>query len=115
MALRDELPEGVSPAQVRCALTAVHDRTMLAPDTFTPDGWLTVGLAGEQLSLGESYICTGSVYLAACGYLPLGLPEGHPFWSGPDEDWTAKKIWSGQNVQADKSLDDKTDRFIFAA
>jgi hypothetical protein len=69
---------------------------------------LTLGLAGEQPSLGETYIGTGSVYLAACGFLPLGLPPSHPFWSAPDEPWTAKKIWAGQDLSADHCLDDRS-------
>jgi len=30
----------VSPAQVRCALTAVMKRMLEAPDTYNQDGWL---------------------------------------------------------------------------
>ncbi|NLY10247.1 MAG: DUF2264 domain-containing protein [Firmicutes bacterium] len=98
MALREELP--VSPAQVRCALTAVIKRTMEAPGTFEGE-WLTVGLAGHQPGIGEIYISTGSTYLCATGLLPLGLPANSEFWSAPDEDWTSKKIWSGKDMPCD--------------
>ena len=104
MALRKELPDGVVPAQVRGALTAVLRRTMDAPGTFDDQGWLRIGLAGHQPSLAESYISTGSLYLCTFALLPLGLPSSDPFWSDPAADWTQKKIWSGQNQKADGAL-----------
>src|SRR6266498_1974580 len=39
MALRHELPSGLNPAQVRCALTAAMRRMMEAPGTFDDNGW----------------------------------------------------------------------------
>lgn len=104
MALRRELPEGVSPAQVRGALTAVIHRTMDAPGTFDDNGWLQIGLAGHQPHLAESYISTGSLYLCTFALLPLGLPASDPFWADPTADWTQKKAWSGVNLKADGAL-----------
>lgn len=104
MALRDELPQGIKPSQVRAALTAVIRRTLGAADTFDADGWLQIGLAGHQPALAEPYISTGSLYLCTFVFLPLGLPAAHPFWSGPDTNWTACKIWTGQNLPADHAL-----------
>ena len=88
----------LSPAQVRCALTAVLRRVLEAPGTFDENGWLRIGVYGSQPELGENYISTGSLYLCTAIFLPLGLAPGHPFWSEPDCDWTAKKIWSGGHV-----------------
>jgi len=104
MALRDELPESVKPAQVRSALTAVIRRTLGAPETFDADGWLRIGLSGHQPGLAEIYISTGSLYLCTAVFLPLGLPASHPFWSDPAADWTSRKVWSGQNLSADHAL-----------
>jgi hypothetical protein len=104
MALRHELPEGVRPAQVRGAMSAVIRRTMDAPGTFDRAGWLTVGLAGHQPRIGESYISSGSAYLCAVGLLPLGLPSSDPFWTAPAEPWTGKAIWSGQDAPPDHAL-----------
>jgi hypothetical protein len=104
MALRRELPEGIAPAQVRAALTAVMQRTMEAPGTFDEHGWLTVGLCGHQPSLGETYISTGSLYLCSVGFLPLGLPSADPFWSDPPQSWTSHRIWNGQTASADHAL-----------
>jgi len=104
MALRHDLPEGVRPAQVRGALSAVIDRTMNAPGTFDSAGWLTVGFAGHQPKIGEGYISSGSAYLCAVGFLPLGLPASDPFWTAPSEAWTAKALWQGVDLPTDHAL-----------
>lgn len=104
MALRRELPEDVKPAAVRCALTAVIRRTMAAPGTFDEKGWLQVGAVGNQPSLRESYISTGSLYLCLTGLVHLGLPADDPFWTAPAEAWTQQRIWAGQDVPADHAL-----------
>lgn len=101
MALQKKLPDELPPAQVRSALTAVIRRTLDAPGTFDKAGWLQIGLCGHQPSIGEIYISTGSLYLCTVAFLPLGLPASDPFWTGPTTDWTARKIWSGQDVMAD--------------
>lgn len=105
LALGDELSPELSPAQVRCALTAVIKRTMDAPNTFDDQGWLRVGLSGYQPALGEPYISVASTYLCSTGLLPLGLPKTHPFWSDPAEPFTSQKIWRGDNVAADQALE----------
>jgi hypothetical protein len=106
MALRKQLPASLPPAQVRSALTAVLKKTLEASSSFTKDGWLNIGLYGYQPDLAESYINTGSVYLCATVFLPLGLPETDEFWSLPSMPWTSVKVWSGQNtVGADHALD----------
>ena len=104
VALRGMLPEHVAPAQVRGALTAAQQRTLDAAGTFDAKGWLRIGLAGHQPSLGETYISTGSLYLCSAAWLPLGLPPSHPFWSAADEGWTQKKVWGGEDAPADHAL-----------
>lgn len=103
-ALRHALPEGVSPGQVRSALTAVIRRTIDAPATFDANGWLTIGLCGHQPGIGETYISTGSLYLCAVALLPLGLPASDPFWTAAAEPWTAARAWSGRGFQIDKAI-----------
>lgn len=103
-ALRRELPEGMAPAQVRGALTAVMRRQLEAPGTFDALGWLRIGFCGHQPGIGERYISTGSLYLCAMGLLPLGLPPSDEFWSQPAADWTQKRAWSGQAFPIDKAL-----------
>lgn len=104
MSLRHELPEGVHPAQVRAALTAVMTRMTAAKGTFDDQGWLTIGFAGHQPSIGESYISTGSCYLCAAAWLPLGLAAIDEFWSAPTQHWTAQKVWNGANEEADHAI-----------
>jgi hypothetical protein len=104
IALRRALPDGVTPAQVRGALTAVIRRSMTAPDTFDGNGWLRIGLCGHQPGIGEAYISTGSLYLSAVGLLPLGLAPSDEFWSAPPQPWTSVSAWSGRPFPIDHSL-----------
>lgn len=105
VALRHLVPSEISPAGVRCALTAAQQRTLNAPGTFSPEGWLQIGLAGHQPSLGEGYISTGSLYLCSAAWLPLGLEAADPFWSAAAASWTQKSIWSGHDALPDHAMD----------
>ena len=103
-ALLKKLPEHCTPAQVRCALSAVINRQINQRITFDKNGWLTLGFAGHQPELAESYISTGSLYLCAAVFLPLGLPSNDEFWSGKSTEWTSKKAWTGKSTKIDKAL-----------
>ncbi|CAN5637120.1 DUF2264 domain-containing protein [soil metagenome] len=105
MALREELPASLKPAQVRGALTAVIQKTLEAPGTFDKEGWLTIGVYGSQPHLADFYNTTGSLYICSNIFLPLGLPETNEFWSAPPAPWTSVKVWSGQDVDGDHALD----------
>ena len=102
MALRKALPKQLSAEQVRCALTAVIRKTLESPSTYK-NGWLTIGLYGEQPELGDFYNNQGSPYIASNIFLPLGLPASDPFWANPPAKWSAQKIWSGENFKNDHS------------
>jgi hypothetical protein len=104
MALLGSLPETISAAQVRCAMTTVMRRMIDAPGTFDSAGWLQVGFCGHQVAQGEFYVSTGSLYLCSTGLLPLGLPPQNKFWADAPSLWTAQKLWSGQPVPADRAL-----------
>ncbi len=105
MALRRTLPDGVSPSQVRGALTAVIRRTLeTAPETFDSNGWLRIGLCGHQPGVGETYISTGSLYLCSVAFLPLGLDTTDPFWSAPAQPWTSAKAWRGEAFPLDHAI-----------
>jgi hypothetical protein len=104
MAVRRMLPDGVSPPQVRSALTAVIRRTLEAPGTFDANGWLRIGFCGHQPAIGESYISTGSLYLCTVALLPLGLVTSDEFWSAPPQPWTSVRAWSGQPFSIDRAL-----------
>ncbi len=105
-ALQHNLPQELKPAQVRSALTTVIQRMIEIPGTFDSNGWLTIGFCGHQPDIAESYISTGSLYLCSVGLLALGLPREDPFWADKYTDWTAKKIWNGENLPADHALTD---------
>ncbi len=105
LSLENSLPADITPAQVRCALTAVMKR-MFIPSTFTKDGWLTLGLIGDkQTNLADYYSNTGSMYVTSLVFLPLGLPAQHEFWSAPFAEWTQRKAWSGQPFSKDYAVD----------
>ena len=105
-ALLHNLPDGLPPEQVRCALSAVIRRQLATPGNFDRDGWLTVGFSGHQPNMSEPYINTGSEYLCCAVFLPLGLPADDPFWAAPALDWSQKKAWQGIDIGADHALGD---------
>lgn len=105
IAQRQMLPAPLTPESVRCALGATIGRTLLAPNTFDPQGWLRIGLAGHQPALGETYISTGSLYLCTAAFLPLARGPESPFWQRPDAPWTAQRVWSGEDTAADHALE----------
>ncbi len=104
MAYRKALPKQLSPAQVRCALTAVIKKTLESPGTYK-NGWLTIGLYGSQPDLGDFYNNQGSPYICTNIFLPLGLPASDPFWSNPPAKWSAQRIWAGEDFPNDHSAD----------
>ena len=103
-ALLHNLERKISPAQVRCALTEVIRRVTECPGMFDEGGWLNIGVCGEQPAMGETYISIGSLYLCCAVFLPLGLPASDPFWSAPDAQWTAQRMWSGENLPCEHAL-----------
>jgi hypothetical protein len=106
ISLRETLPHGVAPQQVRSALTAVIRRSLGAPQTFDAHGWLTLGFCGHQPDVAETYISTGSLYLCSAVFLPLGLAPASPFWTGPGAEWSSRKVWSGKDFATDHALTD---------
>lgn len=105
IALMEQLPEQVLPAQVRCGLTKVFHNMFDHAGNFDSKGWLLLGFNGSQPSIADPYTSTGSLYLATLGFLPLGLPATHRFWSDPAADWTSKKAWGGAATRRDYKVD----------
>ncbi len=104
VAYRKLLPAGVTPAQVRCAMSAMIARQVDASGTFDAHGWLRPGFAGHQPDMGETYISTGSLYLCCAGFVALGLPPRDRFWSSPYAPWTNLKAWHGIDIGLDKAI-----------
>lgn len=103
-ALFGKLPESLKPGQVRGAMTAMLKRLFEQPGTFDKEGWLTIGVCGEQPELGDIYLSTPCVYLCSLGFLSLGLPANDPFWCNPVEPWTSIKAFGGIDFPIDKFI-----------
>lgn len=100
-ALMEKLPGHIASAQVRCALSAVMHRMYDGCNNFDSNGWLVLGFCGHQPMIADYYTSTGSLYMATLGFLTLGLPADHQFWTDPAADWTSKKAWSSQPFKKD--------------
>lgn len=105
VALREKLPVHLKPAQVRCALTAVHRNLYEGNQNFDENGWLVLGFNGHQPEAADGYTSTGSLYMATLSFLPLGLPADNAFWTAPYEDWTTKKAWKGEHLHRDYKVE----------
>ncbi|OOZ17074.1 hypothetical protein BOW28_07700 [Solemya velum gill symbiont] len=106
LALAGQLPSSLPPEQVRCAMTSVIKRTLGAENTFDKHGWLNIGFCGQQPSLAEFYITTGSLYWSTLAFLPLGISPESTFWSNPDVQFTSQKLYSGIDIPLDKADDE---------
>jgi len=95
LALLEKLPMELSNGQVRSGLTAVMKRLFQVKGVYDTNGWLQIGVVGHQPEMAEPYICTGSLYLTSLGFLPLGLPANHPFWTSDAEEWSMLRVWGG--------------------
>lgn len=57
---------------------------------YSDNGIMTIGYAYPNLKVSEYYIAPGSSYWAMKAFLPLALPEQHPFWQAKEEALPAK-------------------------
>lgn len=105
VALRGKLPAHMLPAQVRCALTAVHRNMYEGDQNFDDNGWLVLGFNGHQPEAADTYTSTGSLYMATLSFLPLGLPADNKFWTDAPADWTTKKAWKGESLHKDYKVE----------
>ncbi len=101
----EKLPEYINPAQVRCGLSAVMHRMFDQCNNFDKDGWLVLGFCGAQPMIADGYTSTGSLYMATLGFLPLGLPADHKFWTEPAASWTSRKAWNSEPFKKDYHVD----------
>ncbi len=104
-ALLHQLPDGITPGQVRAGISAVILRMFAMPGIFDEQGWLTLGFAGHQPNIADYYSNSGSMYICSLGFIALGLPASDPFWASPAEDWTQKKAWAGLPFKKDYAVD----------
>lgn len=66
-------------------LWAKHLRWWAEQDITDERGVLSIGWGYGNLLMSESYNAPGSPYWALKAFLPLALPETHPFWATPED------------------------------
>lgn len=86
--LTGDAPASITNGSTRAAQTSVARRLHQAPGTFDARGWLQLGVVGKQMNIRERYSYIGSLCITTNGFLHLGLPADHAFW-------TQRRIWSG--------------------
>ena len=64
---------------------ARHLRWWARRPIMNGDGTLSIGYAYPDLQMSETYNSPASPYWAFKAFLPLALPESHPFWTHPEE------------------------------
>lgn len=101
-----KLPDTVSPAMARGALSRVIHKTLDAPETFSEAGWLKPGVCGCQPNMVSHYVTTASLYMATLAFVPLGLPAEDPFWSAPEEKSTWEKCFTGENLMEEIAIEE---------
>ena len=68
---------------------------------FNKGGYLTLGFAGHQPDVANSYSNNGSTYITSVIFLPLGLPSSHQFWVDQPKPWTSQNAWKGLSFPID--------------
>ena len=114
MAWYDKLPSGITPGQARNALTSVMHKMFDGKENFNEEGFLTIGFTGSQPNISDWYTNNGSLYMTSLGFLPLGLPVSHPFWTDAPLPTTNQKAWNSKPFPKDHKWEDlpkKKDRF----
>lgn len=105
MAWMQTLPAELSNGQVRAALTKVMHRMWDTQKNYNDKGYLTIGFCGSQPDAADWYTNNGSLYITSEIFMPLGLPENHPFWTCPAEPITQEKAWGGMPFPKDHAIE----------
>lgn len=105
LAWRERLPQTLQPARVRAATAAAQRRVFADPSNFDDRGFLTIGFARHQPTLGDVYSNAGSMYIASESLIALGLPADNDFWTAPPSDWTMRQAFAGNDFQKDYAVD----------
>jgi len=104
--------EGLPWGEIK-GLLLRHLRWWLAQPIFTETGLLTVGYRFSNPSIGESYNAYGSPYWALKAFLPLALPESHPFWQAEESTMPVRDAVSIQPLAGMALCHDETSRHVF--
>jgi hypothetical protein len=69
-----------------------HLRWWMQQPIFSETGLLTIGYSYPNLLMAESYNSSGSPYWAFKAFLPLALPESHPFWRAEEAPLPQRRV-----------------------
>lgn len=94
----------VHACAVRTSLTNVLNRIM-SEKIFDENGWLKLGLVGEQCALAEEYINVGSLYMFLAMFMVTAIEPENIFWTGGKQKDFSGRIWNGENLQFDVALE----------
>lgn len=61
-------------------------------DMFNDDGTLNLGYCYANMYLTENYNSPGSPYWCCLSFIPLVLPESHPFWMAEEEPYPSASL-----------------------
>lgn len=61
-------------------------------DMFNSDGTLNLGYCYANMYLTENYNSPGSPYWCCLSFIPLVLPESHPFWTAEEEPYPSASV-----------------------
>lgn len=99
--LHERLPAG----QVRAATVAAQRRIFADASNFNDQGFLTIGFARHQPTLGDVYSNSGSMYIASESLLALGLPASNAYWNDTARPWTMLGAYGGQDFAKDHYIE----------
>jgi hypothetical protein len=106
LAWRKKLPASLPEGQVRAATVSAQRAIFSRATNFDANGFLTIGFAGHQPTLGDWYSNSGSMYIAASSFLALGLPRGDSYWKTDALPWTSKLAFAGEDFRKDYYVSD---------
>lgn len=87
--------EVLSPGEIK-GLVLRNLRWWFRQPIVDASGVLTVGYAYPNLVMAENYNSPGSPYWSFKTFLPLALPEDHPFWQAEELPLPEGGVWSVQ-------------------
>ncbi|KAJ5175374.1 uncharacterized protein N7482_001251 [Penicillium canariense] len=82
-----ELPEPLTWGVVKGILLRNFRWWATQKDIFNNDGTLNLGYSYANSYLTENYNSPGSPYWCCLSFIPLALPETHPFWTSEEEPY----------------------------
>ncbi|MFC4598437.1 DUF2264 domain-containing protein [Cohnella hongkongensis] len=83
LAYADAWDDAVTPGVAK-GIVLRNLRWWVRQPIFRPDGALGIGYAYVNPLMSENYNSPGSPYWAMKTFLPLALPEDHPFWAAEE-------------------------------